>query len=847
MRGRALLIGGGLASDTIGCTRGNLGTLAAVAQWRPPDGCSVQVAAAAFTGGEDGGDDANGGCALPSRNNVAGILLGFANGELMLLRFEGSASSRTASKFQVESRWQLGGEVACLHASWNLVVAGLWTKELRVLRLGCDATVGTAAAKRKSTQRKEKATTMTVKDMLMMKRKEKKEENEEKEGEKRQGGNEDDFQQPSWIVEALPTDTLPRSVVVARLAGVLHLLVGLGDGRLVTFQVDEMTGTLSQRRAVCLGAQPAQLVPFRSRADGLQHVFATGDRPTVVHAHSRLPTVAGLAYATVNMRQISHVAAFDGVGAASARRAPRVGALGGLSGCMAFVSERRLVLGSLEEIQRVHMKTLSLGESPTRISYQRQAGILAVACMPQPSLGSPEGEAQASVVATGAEDERVDSRQRGIDPTNQASPTSTISAAAATAARGKRRAEGADVSESTAVADATGSSVKIIHRHTLETLQVLRMQLHETVASLCAATLQEGGPECLVVGTAFVLADEPEPSRGRVLVYTPQDQGTCSASSSTAKCVGTARYSLICEMDVRGSVYSVLPFRNMLLGSVNNRVTIWKWRPENSQFESVCSHGGSIIALYLQSIGDRILVGDLMRSASLLRFDAESEKLEEVAHDAGTAWLTSTAMLTEDLCLCTDDSENIFTLGKGRAAAGDRPDILGEDIRSRLERVGQMHTGEFVNRMQKATLVEHPAVATDAGCSVDTPASEHGAGLVYTPVAQVVWASVDGAIGLIASLRSEREFARLSLIQDAISQEIPKLEGLPHGEWRDCWADHRGKTPHGGFIDGDLVEALLELPRAKQQAVVDRLRNMKLAVDGVEDLLREIQEFAQLH
>merc|ERR1711924_418254 len=111
----------------------------------------------------------------------------------------------------------------------------------------------------------------------------------------------------------------------------------------------------------------------------------------------------------------------------------------------------------------------------------------------------------------------------------------------------------------------------------------------------------------------------------------------------------------------------LLPFLGMILGTVNNRVIVWKWVCASSggRLEAVCSHNTSIIALYLQAMGRRIFVGDLMRSALLLTYNPEEPALEEVAHDPGTAWLTAIAMLTEDICFCTDDAYNVFALSRG--------------------------------------------------------------------------------------------------------------------------------------------------------------------------------------
>jgi len=365
-----------------------------------------------------------------------------------------------------------------------------------------------------------------------------------------------------------------------------------------------------------------------------------------------------------------------------------------------------------------------------------------------------------------------------------------------------------------------------------------------------ACVMFDGDPcEYLAVGTAQVCREEPEPLHGRVLIY------KSSSSSSNA-----FSYALVSDIDVPGAVYALAAFKGALLGTVNNRVHMWRWA--HNRLECLCSFSGNIIALYLQVLNDHILVGDLMRSASLLTYKAEENALVEVARDTSSAWLTSIAMLSENTFLCTDDAHNVFTLQRGSAGGAlttparssglpGYPAMAQEDASARLERVGQMHMGEFVNRIHRARLVEHPVAVIDSGSSTSGRVSDGSIG--FTPLDEVVWASVDGAIGLIASLQDEEQFARLSIIQDVIAQEALEqastslLNGLPHGEWRDYWAEAQGSLPHKGFIDGNLLESVLELPRAAQQALVDRLAARKLVVDGVAGLVQEIEGLARLH
>jgi len=363
------------------------------------------------------------------------------------------------------------------------------------------------------------------------------------------------------------------------------------------------------------------------------------------------------------------------------------------------------------------------------------------------------------------------------------------------------------------------------------------MEPRELVGAMCSAVLDGDSTEYLAVGSAFVNPEDPEPMKGRLVLYAP----TASAENGEP-----APFTVAAELEVTGAVYSLLPFRGMLLGSVNNRVVLWKLcHGDPRRLREVCCHGASMMALHLRAEGNHILVGDLMRSASLLEYSPAGPSLEEIARDSSSAWLSAVEMLGEELFLCADDTHNLFTLARGTAAgapvaavrprAGHRSRGPAEDPRAKLERVGQMHSGEFVNRMQRSVLAKP---VTAAGVP------EAGS---FTPVEQVVWASTDGAIGLVASLRSEEEFVRLSLIQDAVSREAPAIGGLLHGDWRNVLTESGEPLPHRGFVDGDLLELLLEMPRKRQQAVAVFLASQGVVVDGVEGLLHEVEQLARLH
>lgn len=73
---------------------------------------------------------------------------------------------------------------------------------------------------------------------------------------------------------------------------------------------------------------------------------------------------------------------------------------------------------------------------------------------------------------------------------------------------------------------------------------------------------------------------------------------------------------LVGEREVRGAVYSVLPFQGRVLAGVNNKVMVLRWSPKDAgaggpststahasallgELAQECSHSGHVMALYV--------------------------------------------------------------------------------------------------------------------------------------------------------------------------------------------------------------------------------------------------------
>jgi len=63
------------------------------------------------------------------------------------------------------------------------------------------------------------------------------------------------------------------------------------------------------------------------------------------------------------------------------------------------------------------------------------------------------------------------------------------------------------------------------------------------------------------------------------------------------------------------------------------QVHLYKWTESTAdgfELKQECEHGGHILALYLAARGDFIVVGDLMKSISLLVYKPVDGRIEEV-------------------------------------------------------------------------------------------------------------------------------------------------------------------------------------------------------------------------
>lgn len=135
-----------------------------------------------------------------------------------------------------------------------------------------------------------------------------------------------------------------------------YLLCALGDGSMFYFSLDRNTGSLYDKKKVTLGTQPTVLRTFRSFSTS--NVFACSDRPTVIYSSNHK-----LVFSNVNMKEVNHMCSLN------AEAYPD---------SLALATDNCVTIGTIDEIQKLHIRTIPLFESPRRIAYQESSQVCTI-------------------------------------------------------------------------------------------------------------------------------------------------------------------------------------------------------------------------------------------------------------------------------------------------------------------------------------------------------------------------------------------------------------------------------------------------------------------------------------
>ncbi|KAI5740244.1 hypothetical protein M8J76_002026 [Diaphorina citri] len=569
--------------------------------------------------------------------------------------------------------------------------------------------------------------------------------------------------------EPLGGEIIPRSILMTCFEGHCYLLVALGDGSMFYFSLDPASGRLTDKKKVTLGTQPTVLKTFRSLST--TNVFACSDRPTVIYSSNHK-----LVFSNVNLRQVNHMCSLN------AESYPD---------SLALATDSTFTFGTIDEIQKLHIRTVPLGEAPRRIAYQESSqtfGVITTRIDIQEADGSTPVRPSASTQAQNTTSSTISSLSY-IKPGSTKQSTAN---------------QPADFNMEVEV-----HNLLIIDQNTFEILHAHQLFPGEYALSLISSKFGEDPNTYFVLGTAVVHPEENEPKQGRIIIFHYDD----------------GKLQQIAEKEIKGACYSMCEFNGKLLASINSTVRLFEWTNEK-ELRLECSHFNNIIALFLKVKGDFILVGDLMRSLTLLQYKTMEGSFEEISRDYNPNWMTSIEILDDELFLGAENSYNLFICQKDSAATSD------ED-RTHLQEVGTVHLGDLVNVFRHGSLVMHNVGETSTpttGC--------------------VLYGTFSGAIGLVTQITPEL-YSFLFDLQERLAQTIRSVGRIEHSFWRSFNTDVKSDACEG-FIDGDLIESFLDLNIKDMKSIATGLQitppgSTTKRDATVDDIIKIVEDLTRIH
>ncbi|KAI2653786.1 DNA damage-binding protein 1 [Labeo rohita] len=556
--------------------------------------------------------------------------------------------------------------------------------------------------------------------------------------------------------EMLGGEIIPRSILMTTFEGSHYLLCALGDGALFYFGLDIQT----------------VLRTFRSLSTS--NVFACSDRPTVIYSSNHK-----LVFSNVNLKEVNYMCPLNSEGYPDS---------------LALANNSTLTIGTIDEIQKLHIRTVPLYESPKRICYQEVSQCFGV-------LSS-----------------RVE-MQDASGTTAAVRPSASTQALSSSVSSSKLFPSSTSPHETSFGEEVEVHSLLVVDQHTFEVLHAHQFLQNEYALSMVSCKLGRDPAVYFIVGTAMVYPEEAEPKQGRIIVFHYTD----------------GKLQTVAEKEVKGAVYSMVEFNGKLLASINSTVRLYEWTAEK-ELRTECNHYNNIMALYLKTKGDFILVGDLMRSVLLLAYKPMEGSFEEIARDFNPNWMSAVEILDDDNFLGAENAFNLFVCQKDSAATTD-------EERQHLQEVGLFHLGEFVNVFSHGSLV----LQNLGESSTPTQGS-------------VLFGTVNGMIGLVTSL-SEGWYSLLLDLQNRLNKVIKSVGKIEHSlypsatsltstTWRSFHTERKTEQATG-FIDGDLIESFLDLGRAKMQEVVSTLQiddgsGMKREAT-VDEVIKIVEELTRIH
>ncbi|XP_012228183.1 cleavage and polyadenylation specificity factor subunit 1 isoform X1 [Linepithema humile] len=324
----------------------------------------------------------------------------------------------------------------------------------------------------------------------------------------------------------------------------------------------------------------------------------------------------------------------------------------------------------------------------------------------------------------------------------------------------------------------------------------------------------------IVLGTNYNYGEDIT-SRGRILIF-----DIIEVVPEPGQPLTKNRFKQIYAKEQKGPITAITQVSGFLVSAVGQKIYIWQLK--DNDLVGVAFIDTQIYIHQMLSIKSLILIADVYKSISLLRFQEEYRTLSLVSRDFRPAEVYTIEYLIDNTNLGFVVADGESNLALFMYQPESRESLGGQ----KLIRKADFHLGQKVNTFFRIR------------CRVSDPANNKkqfpGADKRHV----TMYASLDGSLGYILPV-PEKTYRRLLMLQNVLVTHICHVAGLNPKAYRTYKSYVRNQgNPARGIIDGDLVWRYLFLPNNEKADVAKKIgTRVQEIIEDITEIDRQTAHF----
>ena len=308
---------------------------------------------------------------------------------------------------------------------------------------------------------------------------------------------------------------------------------------------------------------------------------------------------------------------------------------------------------------------------------------------------------------------------------------------------------------------------------------------------------QSGLKEYICMGTNYNYSEDIT-SRGRILLF-----DLIEVVPEPDKPWTKYKLKQVYAKEQKGPVSAITSTMGFLVSSVGQKVYLWQLKDED--IVGVAFIDTNIFIHQMVSIKSLILVADVYKSVTVLRFQNEFRTLSMVSRDYNPLMVYQIEYLvdTPNLAFLASDAESNFSIFMYQ------PESRESHGGQKLLRRADYHLGQKVNSMFR--------VACNFKQQFDKKI------LAYDNKQLTFYGTLDGGLGYVLPL-PEKTYRRLFMLQNVLLTHSAHLAGLNPKSFRTIKQSRRCLVnPARGIIDGELIWQYMQLNQAEKLEIAKKI------------------------